>query len=34
VISFDNGIERKYDGVTIKPAFEEPFDQPFEDFDE
>jgi antitoxin component YwqK of YwqJK toxin-antitoxin module len=34
VISFDNGIEKKYDGVTIKPAFEEPFDQPFEDFEE
>lgn len=32
VISFDNGIEKKYDGVTIKPAFEESFDQPFDDY--
>lgn len=32
VISYENGIEKKYDGVTIKPAFEEPFDQPWEEY--
>ena len=27
VISYENGIEKKYDGVKIKPEFEEPFDE-------
>jgi antitoxin component YwqK of YwqJK toxin-antitoxin module len=27
VISYENGIEKKYDGITIKPEFEESFDE-------
>lgn len=32
VISFENGIEKKYDGVKIKPEFTEPFDQPYDEY--
>ncbi len=32
VISFENGIEKKYDGMKITPEFTEPFDEPYEDF--
>jgi len=34
VISYENGIEKKYDGVKITPEFTEPVDEPFEDFDD
>ena len=27
VIAYENGIEKKYDGITIKPEFEESFDE-------
>jgi hypothetical protein len=32
VISYENGIEKKYDGMKITPEFTEPFDEPYEDF--
>lgn len=32
VISYENGIEKKYDGVTIKPEFTEPDDEPYEEY--
>jgi antitoxin component YwqK of YwqJK toxin-antitoxin module len=32
VISFENGIEKKYDGVKIKPEFTESFDQPYDEY--
>lgn len=31
VITYQNGIERKYDGITIKPAFTESFDEENDD---
>lgn len=34
VISYENGIEKKYDGVKITPEFTEPFDEPYDDFQE
>ncbi|NCA84862.1 MAG: toxin-antitoxin system YwqK family antitoxin [Clostridia bacterium] len=33
VITYQNGIERKYDGITIKPAFTESFDDVNDDGD-
>lgn len=32
VITYDNGIEKKYDGITIKPPFNESFDEPYEEY--
>jgi len=32
IISYDNGIEKKYDGIKITPQFEEPFDEPFDEY--
>jgi uncharacterized protein len=34
VISYENGIEKKYDGVKITPEFTEPFDEPYDDFND
>jgi len=32
IISYENGIERKYDGVKITPEFTEPLDESYQDF--
>ncbi len=32
VISFDNGIEKKYDGIKIKPEFTETFDEQYDEY--
>jgi antitoxin component YwqK of YwqJK toxin-antitoxin module len=34
VISYENGIEQKYDGVKITPAFTEPLDSPYTEEEE
>jgi len=33
VITYENGIEKKYDGIKITPEFTEPFHDPFDDED-
>lgn len=34
VISYENGVEKKYDGIKITPEFTEPLDQPYEDYED